>query len=249
MKIKHILISQPQPADPEKSPYFELGKKHNLKIDYFKFIKIEGVSAREFRKDKVYIQDHTAIIFTSRNAIDHFFRISEEMRIEIPDTMKYFCVSESVAFYLQKYVQYRKRKIFHGQGSFNNLLEIIRKHKNETYLLPCSSIHTAEIPNLLDSHSIKHHKAVIYRTVSSDLSKLDLDKYDLMVFFSPSGVASLFKNFPDFQQGETLIAAFGPTTAKAVEEAGMTLNIKAPTKTAPSMSMAIDAFLKQHKKK
>lgn len=249
MKIKNVLISQPQPADPEKSPYFELAKKHNLKIDYFKFIKIEGVSAREFRKDKVYIQDHTAIIFTSRNAVDHFFRIAEEMRIEIPDTMKYFCVSESIAFYLQKYVQYRKRKIFHGQQSFVDLLDIIKKHKNEKYLLPCSDIHKASIPTMLEKEGIEYNKAIIYRTVASDLSDVEVEKYDLMVFFSPSGVASLFKNFPDFNQGETQIAAFGPTTTKAVEDAGMTLNIKAPTKTAPSMSMAIDEFLKNNKKK
>ncbi len=249
MKIKNVLISQPQPADPEKSPYFELAKKHNLKIDYCKFIKIEGVNGRDFRKDKVYIQDHSAIIFTSRNAVDHFFRIAEEMRIEIPDTMKYFCVSESIAFYLQKYIQYRKRKIFHGQHSFVDLMEIIKKHKNETYLLPCSDIHKADIPKMLESNGIEHHKAILYCTVASDLSKLDIEKYDLLVFFSPSGVASLFKNFPDFTQGDKHIAAFGPTTAKAVEEAGMTLNIKAPTKTAPSMSMAIDQYLKSNKNK
>lgn len=249
MKIKNVLISQPQPADPKKSPYFELAKKHNLKIDYFKFIKIEGITARDFRKDKVYIQDHSAIIFTSRNAIDHFFRIAEEMRVEVPDTMKYFCVSESVAFYLQKYVQYRKRKIFHGQHSFADLMDVIKKHKNETYLLPCSDIHKADIPRQLESNDIKYDKAVLYRTVASDLSDLDLKKYDLMVFFSPSGVASLYKNFPDFEQGKTLIAAFGPTTTKAVEDAGMTLNINAPTKTAPSMSMAIDEYLKNNKNK
>jgi len=249
VKIKNVLISQPQPADPQKSPYYELAKKHNLKIDYFKFIKIEGISAREFRKDKVYIQDHSAIIFTSRNAVDHFFRIAEEMRVEVPDTMKYFCVSESVAFYLQKYVQYRKRKIFHGQHSFSDLMDVIKKHKNETYLLPCSDIHKADIPCQLEGNNINYHKAILYRTVASDLSDLDLKKYDLMVFFSPSGVASLYKNFPDFEQGNTLIAAFGPTTTKAVEEAGMTLNINAPTKTAPSMSMAIDEYLKNNKTK
>jgi len=249
VKIKNVLISQPQPADPEKSPYFELSKKHNLKIDYFKFIKIEGISARDFRKDKVYIQEHTAIIFTSRNAVDHFFRVAEEMRVEIPDTMKYFCVSESIAFYLQKYVQYRKRKIFHGQQSFLDLMDIIKKHKNETFLLPCSDIHKATIPNLLAENNITFNKAVLYRTVASDLSDLNLSKYDLLVFFSPSGVASLFKNFPDFKQEDKMIAAFGPTTTKAVEEAGMTLNITAPTKTAPSMSMAIDEYLKKNKNK
>ncbi|HPE87413.1 MAG: uroporphyrinogen-III synthase [Bacteroidales bacterium] len=248
MKIKNVLISQPQPADPEKSPYFDLAKKHHLKIDYHKFIKIEGISARDFRKDKVYIQEHSAIIFTSRNAVDHFFRVAEEMRVEVPDTMKYFCVSESVAFYLQKYVQYRKRKIFHGQQCFADLIDVIKKHKNEQFLLPCSDIHKEEIPALLEKNNIAYNKAILYRTVASDLSHLDLDTYDLLVFFSPSGVASLLMNFPDFRQGDTQIAAFGPTTAKAVADAGLTLNINAPTKTAPSMSMAIDEFLKTNKK-
>ena len=249
MKIKNVLISQPQPADPEKSPYFELSKKHHLVIDYKKFIKIEGISAREFRKDKVYIQEQTAIIFTSRNAVDHFFRITEEMRIDVPDTMKYFCVSESVAFYLQKYVQYRKRKIFHGRQSFADLMDTIKKHKCEKYLLPCSDIHKEEIPMLLEKNNISYQKAILYKTVASDLSDFNVSAYDLLVFFSPSGVASLYKNFPDFSQGDTLIAAFGPTTKKAVEDAGLTLTISAPTKTAPSMSMAIDEFLKLKKNK
>lgn len=249
MKIKNVLISQPQPADPEKSPYFELAKKHHLVIDYRKFIKIEGICAREFRKDKVYIQEQTAIIFTSRNAVDHFFRITEEMRIEVPDTMKYFCVSESIAFYLQKYVQYRKRKIFHGRQSFADLMDTIKKHKGEKYLLPCSDIHKEDIPMLLDKNNISFKKAILYKTVASDLSDLKIAEYDLLVFFSPSGVASLFKNFPDFTQGDKLIAAFGPTTKKAVEDAGLTLTISAPTKTAPSMSMAIDEYLKVKKNK
>lgn len=249
MKIKNVLISQPQPADPEKSPYFELAKKHHLVIDYRKFIKIEGIAAREFRKDKVYIQEQTAIIFTSRNAVDHFFRITEEMRVEVPDTMKYFCVSESIAFYLQKYVQYRKRKIFHGRQSFADLMDTIKKHKGEKYLLPCSDIHKEDIPMLLEKNNISYQKAILYKTVASDLSDLKVGGYDLLVFFSPSGVASLYKNFPDFTQGETLIAAFGPTTKKAVEDAGLTLTISAPTKTAPSMSMAIDEYLKSKKNK
>lgn len=249
MKIKNVLVSQPKPADLEKSPYGELAKKYNLKLDFHKFIKIEGVPGREFRKDKVYIQEHTAVIFTSRNAVDHFFRIAKEMRVEIPDTMKYFCISEATAYYLQKYVQFRKRKIFHGKQNFSHLMEVIKKHKDEKFLLPCSDIHKQDLPELLDKAKISYNKAIIYRTVASDLSTLKLADYDMLIFFSPSGVASLFKNFPEYKQNETLIAAFGPTTTLAVEEAGLTLNITAPTKTSPSMTMAIEEYINMCKKK
>lgn len=249
LKIKNILVSQPEPAELEKSPYGELARKFKLNIEFKKFIKIEGVTASEFRKDKVYIQDHTAIIFTSRNAVDHFFRIAREMRVEIPDTMKYFCISEATAFYLQKYVQFRKRKIFHGKQDFRDLLEIIVKHGHEKFLLPCSDIHKLSLPKLLDSKKINYSKAVIYKTVASDLSDLAIASYDLIVFFSPAGVKSLFKNFPKFEQNSTLIGAFGPTTAKAVKEAGLKLNIAAPTKTALSMTMAIDEYLAKENKK
>jgi len=247
--MKNILVSQPKPAELEKSPYCELSKKYNINIDFHKFIKIEGISAREFRKERISILDHTAIILTSRNAVDHFFRISKEMRVEIPDTMKYFCMSESTAFYLQKYVQYRKRKIFHGKQSFLDLIEIIKKHKDEKYLLPCSDIHKQELPRMLKELEIYHKKAIIYRTLASDLSGVEINKYEMLIFFSPAGVKSLFKNFPEFEQNGTLIAAFGPTTAKAVKDAKLLLNIEAPTKTAPSMTMAIEQYLHKAKKK
>ena len=249
MKIKKILVSQPAPADIEKTPYGSLSKKHKVKVDFKKFIKIEGISASEFRKDKVYIQDHTAIILTSRKAVDHFFRIAKEMRVEIPDTMKYFCISEATAFYLQKYVQYRKRKIFSGKQNFQDLLEIIKKHKSEKFLLPCSDIHKLSIIKLLDANDIDYTKAIIYTTIASDLSDVDVEAYDLLVFFSPAGVKSLFNNFPDFKQNHTLIGAFGPTTSKAVKDAGLKIDIPAPTKTALSMTMAIEQYLEKTNKR
>lgn len=243
MKVKNILVSQPQPADLEKSPYSELINKHKVNVDFRKFIKIEGVSASDFRKDKIYIQDHTAVIFTSRNAVDHFFRIAKDMRVEIPDTMKYFCISEATAFYLQKYVQYRKRKIFQGQQRFDDLLEIIKKHKDEKFLLPCSDIHKLSIVKALDIAKIDYSKAVIYKTLASDLSDIDIDSYDLLVFFSPAGVKSLFKNFPKYEQNSALIGAFGPSTHKAVVDSGLDVNIAAPTKTALSMTVAIEQHI------
>ena len=249
MKIKNILVSQPEPADLEKSPYGELAKNHSLKIDFNKFIKIEGVCSKEFRQNRLQLLDFTAIIFTSRNSVDHFFRLAKELRVEVPDTMKYFCISESTAFYLQKYVQYRKRKIFHGKQSFEQLMELIKKHKDEKYLLPCSDIHKASMTRQLEEQSIDFQKAVFYKTLASDLSHLDIKEYDMLIFFSPSGVKSLVKNFPEFKQNSTLIAAFGPTTAKAVSEAGLELNISAPTKTAPSMTMAIEQYIQKVNKK
>ncbi len=249
VKIKNILVSQPQPTDFEKSPYSELALRYKVNIDFHKFIKIEGVSSSEFRKDKVYIQNHTAIIFTSRNAVDHFFRIAKEMRVEISDSMKYFCISEAAAFYLQKYVQFRKRKIFHGKQNFNDLLDIIKKHKNEKFLLPCSDIHKLSLIKLLDANKINYTKAVIYKTLASDLSDVDIEGYDLLVFFSPAGVKSLFKNFPNFSQNHTLIGAFGPTTIKAVKDAGLKLDVVAPTKTALSMTVAIEQYLNKANKK
>ena len=250
MKIKNILVSQPKPAELEKSPYYELAKKNNINIDFHKFIKIEGVTASEFRKDKVYIADYSAIIFTSRNAVDHFFRIAKEMRVEISDSMKYFCISEATAFYLQKYVPYRKRKIFHGKQTFADLMDIIlKKYFDENFLLPCSDIQKVSIAKLLDANKIKYRRAVIYKTFASNLSKVDIEKYDLLIFFSPSGVKSLFKNFPEYSQNSTLIAAFGPTTSKAVKDSGLKLNINAPTKNAPSMTMAIEQYIKKCNKK
>ncbi|MBN3035912.1 MAG: uroporphyrinogen-III synthase [Bacteroidales bacterium] len=245
MNIKNILVSQPEPTELEKTPYGEISRKFKVNIEFRKFIRIEGISASEFRKDKVYIQDHTAIIFTSRNAVDHFFRIAKELRVEIPDTMKYFCISEATAFYLQKYVQYRKRKIFHGKQSFEDMLEVIVKHKDETFLLPCSDIHKLSLPRMLEQHKIKYSKAIIYKTIASDLSDMDISRYDMLIFFSPAGVKSLIKNFPDFKQNSTVIGAFGPSTTRAVKEAGLKLDIPAPTKTALSMTHAIEDYLQK----
>lgn len=245
----NILVSQPQPTDLEKSPYGDLTRKYNVDIDFQKFINIEGIPSKEFRQSRINLLDFSAVIFTSRNSVDHYFRMAKELRADIPQTMKYFCMSESTAFYLQKYVQYRKRKIFHGKQSFDDLLEIIRKHKEEKYLLPCSDIHKASISKMLDDSLITYTKGIFYKTLASDLSHVDIEKYDMLIFFSPSGIASLLKNFPEFKQNSTVIGAFGPTTTKAVKDAGWTLNIEAPTKTAPSMTMAIEEFLQKNTKK
>ncbi|MGQ1947398.1 uroporphyrinogen-III synthase [Geofilum sp. OHC36d9] len=248
MKIKKILVSQPEPTTP-KSPYFELAEKNNVKIDFRPFIQVEGVDVKDFRKQKVSILDHTAVIFTSRTAIDHFFRISEEMRLTIDDNMKYFCISEATAFYLQKYIVYRKRKIFHSTGRFTDLMDVIKKHKDEKFLVPLSDIHKQEIPDLLNKSKVKYTKAILYKTVSSDLSDLKGIDYDMLVFFSPSGIASLFQNFPDFQQKNIIIASFGPATAKAVTEAGLRLDIQAPMPQAPSMTAALELYIKQQNSK
>jgi len=244
LKVKSILISQPRPTT-EKSPYFDLAKKHNIKIDFRSFIHVEGIDAKDFRKDRVNLAEHTAVIFTSRNAVDHFFRICDEMRHAVPDTMKYFCMSEAIAFYLQNYIVYRKRKIFVGKLRFEDLIELIKKHKEEKFLVPSSDIQKSEIPELLDANKINYSKAVLYKTVCSDISDLKDIKYDMLVFFSPSEIESLYKNFPDFAQDATRIAAFGPTTAKAVKDAGLRLDINAPMPNAPSMSMAIEQYLKK----
>jgi len=245
--IKTILISQPKPVS-EKSPYFNLGKKLKLKIDFRPFIHVEPIFAQEFRQERISILEHSAVIFTSRVAVDHYFRMCEEMRVNVPDSMKYFCISESTAFYLQKYVVYRKRKIFHGKVRFNDLIEIIKKHRQEKFILPCSDLLKPSIPELLTTEKITFSKAVMYRTVCSDLSDLTDVKYDILVFFSPSGIESLFKNFPDFVQGDTKIAVFGPTTVKAAEANNLRIDINAPTQKAPSMSMAIEQYVKVKKK-
>jgi uroporphyrinogen-III synthase len=242
-RVKTILVTQPKP-EGDKSPYFELAKKCNVKIDFRSFIHVEGISAKDFRKEKINILDHSAIILTSRNAVDNFFKLCTEMRITVPETMKYFCISESTAFYLQKYVQYRKRKIFYGNQKFSELMDVIKKNRNEKFLLLCSDIHKDEYPEILDEHQVNYTKAVIYRTVCSDLSDLAEVKYDMLVFFAPSTIKSLFQNFPDFQQNNTRIAAFGSTTATAVKEAGLILDIEAPLPQAPSMTMAIEQYLK-----
>ncbi|MBI9056681.1 MAG: uroporphyrinogen-III synthase [Labilibaculum sp.] len=247
MKIKTILVSQPKPQT-DKSPYFDLADKYNLKIDFRPFIQVEGVSAKEFRQERINVLDHTAVIFTSRTAIDHFFRICQELRITVPDDMKYFCISESTAFYLQKYIVYRKRKIFFGEKRFEDLMEIIQKHKGETYLVPLSDIHKQSIPTLLDKSKIKYSKAILYRTVSSDLSDLADVNYDILAFYSPSGITSLLQNFPEFKQNNTLIAAFGPATSKAVIDNKLSLDIQAPMPQAPSMTMALDQYIKKFNK-
>jgi len=243
LKVKKILVSQPKP-ETEKSPYFDLAARSNIKIDFRPFIQVEGVSAKEFRQTRIQILDHSAVLFTSRTAIDHFFRIAQEMRVTVPDTMKYFCISEAAAFYLQKYIVYRKRKIFYGIGTFADLLEVMKKHKDEKYLVPLSHIHKPEIPNLLTQGGYNYTRAILYRTISSDLSDLKDVNYDILVFFSPSGIRSLLQNFPDFKQNDTRIASFGPSTANAVKEAGLRLDIQAPTPQAPSMTMALEQYIK-----
>jgi uroporphyrinogen-III synthase len=247
-KVKTILVSQPKP-ETEKSPYFDMIKKFNVKIDFRPFIKVEGIPATDFRKDKINILDHTAIIFTSRNAVDHFFRICNEMRITVPESMKYFCISESTAFYLQKYVVYRKRKIFYGKSTLKDLSEVVKKHKEEKFLLPSTDIYKEETPQTLEEFGISYNQAIIYRTVASDFSDLPELNYDMIIFFSPSGIRSLFKNYPDFKQGNIRIGCFGHTTAKAVLEHGLRLDIMAPSPQAPSMTMALENYLKESNKK
>jgi uroporphyrinogen-III synthase len=244
LKIKTILVTQAGPTD-DKNPYADLAKKFSLKIDFRPFIKIEAVGGQEFRQERINILDHTAIVLTSRNAVDHFFRMCKELRLTVPETMKYFCVSESVAYYVQKYIVYRKRKVFIGKNTFGDLMDVIKKHKEEKFLVPCSDIQKQEIPALLDKAAVKYTNAVFYRTVASDLSDLKDIKYDMLVFFSPGGIESLKKNFPKYKQNGTVIAAFGPTTAKAVKDAELRLDIEAPMPEAPSMTGAIELYMKK----
>lgn len=242
MKVKTILVSQPEPK-VENSPYFELAEKQKVKIDFRPFIHVEGVPNKEVRAQKVDLKDYTAIILTSRNAVDHFFRIAEEMRYKVPDTLKYFCLSEAVAYYLQKYVVYRKRKIYVGQKSFSELTPMIKKYKNEKFLLPCSDVLKPEVPEILNNLKVNWKQATFYRTVISDLSDLKDVYYDILVFFSPSGIKSLFENFPDFEQNDTRIAVFGNTTERAAEEMGLRIDIQAPSKETPSMTMALEKYI------
>ena len=248
MKVKTILVSQPKPK-VENSPYFELEQRQRVKIDFIPFIHVEGVSGKDVRLQKVDLKDYTAIILTSRNAVDHFFRIAEEMRFKVPDTLKYFCQSEAVAYYLQKYVVYRKRKIYVGKRTFPELIPLIKKHKNETFLLPSSDKFKPNVPELLDALGVKWMQSTFYKTVVSDLSEYENVFYDILVFFSPSGIQSLFENFPDFKQNDTRIAAFGNTTVKAAEDAGLKVDIQAPTPETPSMTMALEKYIKNVNKK
>ena len=245
-KVKTILITQQDPGS-EKNPYTDLAKKHKLKIDYRPFIHVAEVESLEFRQQRVDVLEHSAVIFTSRNAVDHYFRLCKEMRLTVPETMKYFCMSEAIAYYLQKYIQFRKRKIFFGHSTFAELMESIKKHKTEKFLLPCSDILKPSIPESLEKDKINFSKAIMYRTVCSDLSDLADVKYDMLVFFSPSDIESIFKNFPDFKQNKTRIAVFGTTTAKAVEDAKLRIDVMAPNPKAPSMSMAIELYIHENK--
>ncbi|HSP12048.1 MAG TPA: uroporphyrinogen-III synthase [Salegentibacter sp.] len=248
MKVKTILVSQPEPK-VEHSPYFELEEKQRVKIDFIPFIHVEGVSSKEVRQQKVDLTKYSAIILTSRNAVDHYFRIAEEMRFKVPDTLKYFCLSEAVAYYLQKYVVYRKRKIYVGQRNFADLSPLIKKYKNEKFLLPSSDMLKPDVPKTLNKLGVEWKQATFYKTVVSDLSHLRDVTYDILVFFSPSGIKSLFENFPDFKQNNTRIAVFGNTTIKAAKDHGLTVNIKAPTPETPSMTMALQKYINEVNKK
>ena len=248
MKVKKILVSQPAPKT-ETSPYFDLSDKLKVKIDFRSFIHLEGIPVKEVRAQKVDFNDFTAIILTSRNAVDYFFKIAEEMRFKVPDDMRYFCQSEAVAYYLQKYVVYRKRKIYVGNRTFPDLIKLIKKHKTEKFLLPSSDKLKPLVPQELDNLGVTWKRVDLYRTVVSDLSDLENVFYDILVFFSPSGIESLFKNFPKFKQNNTRIAAFGNTTIKAVTDAGLKCDIKAPTPETPSMTMALEKYIKEVNKK
>ena len=244
MKVKTILVSQPEPKI-ENSPYFDLVDKQRVKIDFRPFIHVEGVSGKDVRTQKIDLPQYTAIILTSRNSVDHYFRITEELRYKVPDTMKYFCLSEAVAYYLQKYVVYRKRKIYVGKRTFSELAPLIKKYKNEKFLLPSSDKLKPDIPEILNELKVDWKEATFYKTVISDLSDLRDVYYDILVFFSPSGIESLFENFPDFKQNKTRIAVFGNTTVKAATDLGLRVDIQAPTPETPSMTMALEKYIKE----
>jgi len=249
LKIKKILVSQPKPTT-EKSPYFDISEKYNVKIDFRPFIKVEPILAKEFRTQRISILDHTAIIFNARHGIDHFFRLCEEMRITVPETMKYFCISETVAVYLQRYIHYRKRKVFYGAtGKLAELVVIMNKHLDEKYLFITSDVQNEDTLAALEKSKITLNKAVMYKTVSNDFGPDEEFNYDMLIFFSPIGIASLLKNFPNFDQGEIQIGCFGATTAQAVRDANLRIDIEVPLPGVPSMTMAIDNFLKENLKK
>ena len=245
LKIKKVLVSQPKPAT-EKSPYFDIAEKFGVEIDFRPFFKVEPLTSKEFRQQKISILDHTAVVFTSRHAINHFFHLCEELRVAIPETMKYFCVTEAIAVYLQKYIVYRKRKIFFGQtGKVEDLAVVIGKHPKEKYLIPVSDVHKEDLISLLEAKKISYTKAIMYRTVSNDFEDNEKFDYDMLVFFSPSGISSLLKNFPNFEQKDIKIGCFGPTTAKAIKDAGLRLDMEAPTPEAPSITAALEMYLKK----
>lgn len=248
MKIKKVLVSQPKPAS-EKSPYYDIANKYGVKIDFHPFIKVVSVTHQEFKQQKISILDHTAVVFTSRHSIDHFFNLCSELRITIPETMKYFCITEAIALYIQKYVQYRKRKVFFGKtGKLEDLVPSLLKNKKEKFIVPLSDVHNSEIKDLFVANGLELTEAVMYRTVSNDFEDKESFNYDMLIFFSPSGVASLQKNFPDFEQNNICIGTFGKTTAEAVKNAGLRLDLEAPTVEAPSMTAALESFIKSQNK-
>ena len=245
--IKKILVSQPKPSS-EKSPYYDIAEKYGVELVFRPFIKVEGMTAKDFRAQKVNILDYTAVVFTSRHAIDHFFTLAKELRVAIPEDMKYFCVTETISLYIQKYVQYRKRKVFFGTtGKIDDLLPTMVKHKQEKYLVPMSDVHNDSVAKMLDAKKLNHKECVMYRTVSNDFTADEVKNfdYDMLIFFSPSGIESLTKNFPDFNQGDIAIATFGPATAKAVKDAGLRLDLEAPSDKYPSMTGALQDFLQK----
>jgi len=248
VSVKSILVSQPKPKTL-KTPFSDLAEQYNLNIDYIPFIYVEGVDSKEFRSERIDLSNYSAVIFTSRMAIDHYFRIAREMRFAVPDDMKYFCISEAVAYYLQNYIVYRKRKIFFGKLTIQDLMTNINKHSSEKFLVPCSNIQRKNIPEELDKHKINFQNAILYKTLCSDLSDLSDVKYDVLVFYSPSGIQSLLENFPKFKQNKTRIATFGSTTAKAAEDNGLRIDIKAPMPGIPSMTMAIEKYINDKKNK
>jgi len=248
MKVKSILVSQPEPQ-VANSPYSALADKHKVKIDFQPFIEVIGIPGKEFRKDKISVRDFKSFIFTSRIAIDHFFRMCKEMRVPVSPEWKYFCTSEAVAFYLQKFVPYRKRKIYPGKGSLGDLIPILKKQRGERFMMPTSDILNPDIPNLLEKSNIDWTRAKMYQTVICDLSHLSDVKYDILVFFSPEGIRSLLRNFPEFEQGKTLIAGFGNTTKAAIEENDLRLDIAVPTAKFTSMTQALDSFIEKSKNK
>lgn len=249
-KVKNILISQPKPQDTDKNPYFDLAKKHNLNLTFRQFIKVEGLSAQDFRSQRIDIMLHGAVIMTSKLAVDHYFRICNEMRLTVPENMKYFCINEQTAYYLQKYIQYRKRKIFFGHGTIVDLVDVIRKNRNEKFLIPVSDVHKEQIVDFLDELQITYTKGTFYKTTCADLSDIkSLSDYDVVVFFTPMGIRSLKQNFPNLKQGNLRIAAFGYATAQMVKELGFRLDIFAPNPQNPSMSGALDTYCKEANKR
>lgn len=243
--IKKILVSQPKPSS-ERSPYYDIAERMNVEIVFRPFIKVQGITPKEFRAQKISILDHTAVVFTSRHAIDHFFTLCKEMRVAIPEDMKYFCITETVALYIQKYVQYRKRKIFFGEtGKIDDLVPLMAKHKTEKYFIPTSDVHTSQFGEMLDAKKLVHSEGIMYRTVSNDFQEGEPFDYDLLIFFSPSGIQALLKNFPNFKQDKISIGTFGPATAKAVQDAGLRLDFGAPSPEYPSITSALAAYVKK----